>query len=91
MGKFGLCFLAYGDEHITEFNNLENNLNNYPTFVLTNNRSLISSTTSNIIETTEEFNFNLKRYAVNSAFQKYDTIVLLDTDVDIKKIGRAHV
>ncbi len=84
MDKFGLCFLAYGDEHITEFNNLKNNLKNYPTFVLTNNRSLISSTTSNIIETTEEFNFNLKRYAVNAAFQKYDTIVLLDTDIDIQ-------
>lgn len=82
--NFALCFLAYGDEHITEFNNLQNYLQEYPTFVLTDNRSLISSTTSNIIETTEEFNFNLKRYAVNSAFQKYDTIVLLDTDIDIQ-------
>lgn len=84
MDKFSLCFLAYGDEHITEFNNLKNHLDDYPIFVLTDNSNLISSNIPNIIQTTEEFNFNLKRYVVDSAFQKYDTVVLLDTDIDIQ-------
>ena len=81
---FALCFLAYGNEHITEFNNLQNYLLSYPTYVLTDNKNLISSNTPYIIETEEEFNFNLKRYSVQEAFQKYDTIILLDTDVDIR-------
>lgn len=82
-----LCFLAYGDEHITEFNNLGNYLSDYPTFVLTNDKTKIKNKSINVIETTEDFNFNLKRYSVQEAFKNYDTVVLLDTDVDMNSFS----
>lgn len=85
--NFALCFLAYGDEHINEFNDVSNNilLHNPEVhiFVLTNDVSKIDNPSVTIIETQEEFNFNLKRYVVGEAFKQYDTIILLDTDIRI--------
>lgn len=86
MGNFGLCFLAYGDEHIDEFNVISNELllanPNLHIFVLTNEISKIS-TNVNIVECFDEFNFNLKRIALLEAFKHFDTVVMLDTDVKI--------
>ena len=87
MINFALCFLAYGDEHITELNSLGNTLSNYPTFVLTDDKTKIKNESINVIETTEDFNFNLKRYSVKEAFRNYDTIVMLDTDVNIQSLS----
>jgi hypothetical protein len=83
MINFALCFLAYGDEHITELNTLSN----YPTFVLTDDKTKIKNKSINVIETTEDFNFNLKRYSVKEAFRNYNTIVMLDTDVNIQSLS----
>lgn len=87
MINFVLCFLAYGDEHIDEFNITSNKLiksnPTLPIFVLTDDKSKIDNLSVNVIETQEEFNFNLKRYVVEEAFKQYDTIILLDTDVNI--------
>lgn len=84
---FALCFLAYGDEHIDEFNNLVDSILEYPTFVLTDDSSKIYKHQSiNIIETNEPFNFNLKRIVINEAFKTYDTVLLLDTDITINSI-----
>ena len=83
MNKIALCFLVYGDEHIKEFNELIKSLPNSNIFVITNDKSKIEDLSINIIETQEEFNFNLKRYVIKEAFKQYDTIVLLDTDIKI--------
>ena len=85
--NFALCFLAYGDEHIDEFNTISNRLllshPNVNIFVLTNDVSKINNQSINIFETKEEFNFNLKRYIIGEAFKHYDTVIMLDTDIDI--------
>lgn len=83
MINFALCFLAYGNEHINEFNNLNIFNLNLPIFVLTNDKSKIDNISVNVIETHQEFNFNLKRHVVAEAFKQYDTIILMDTDVNI--------
>ena len=84
MNNFGLCFLAYGDEHIQEFNELMKRIPNYPVFVLTDYASKINQKPNIYInQTNKPFNFNLKRFAINEAFKKYDTIIMLDTDIDI--------
>lgn len=86
MGNFGLCFLAYGDEHIDEFNVVSNELlstnPNLNIFVVTDNKSKINANV-NIVECSEEFNFNLKRLAISEAFKQFDTIIMLDTDVKV--------
>lgn len=86
MNNFGLCFLAYGTEHIDEFNVLSADiLSRNPSlniFALTNDKTKIN-TNVHIIETGEEFNFNLKRLVIDEAFKHYDTVILLDTDIKI--------
>jgi hypothetical protein len=86
MSNFGLCFLAYGDEHIDEFNVVSSELlssnPNLHIFVATDDKSKIK-TNANIIECFEEFNFNLKRLAIFEAFKQFDTVIMLDTDVKI--------
>ena len=85
--NFALCFLAYGEEHINEFNVISTKILNrtptLPIFVLTDDKSKIDNVSIKIIETQEEFNFNLKRYVVAEAFKEYDTIILLDTDINL--------
>lgn len=87
MNNFGLCFLAYGDDHIQEFNVLSTDLlmtnKELDIYVVTNDKSKIRNQNINIVETSEEFNFNLKRLAIAEAFKKHNTIVLLDTDLKI--------
>ncbi len=86
--NFALCFLAYGDEHIQEFNNLCYNLlrldDTLNIFVLTDDKSKIDNLPVTVLETREEFNFNLKRYVIEEAFKHYETVILLDTDIDVK-------
>jgi hypothetical protein len=88
--NYALCFLAYGDEHIQEFNNLCYNLlkrDETPhIFVLTDDKSKIDNLPVSVLETREEFNFNLKRHIIEEAFKLYDTIILLDTDIEIKSL-----
>ena len=95
MKEFALCFLAYGDEHIKEFNKVCNNiLVSHPLsniFVLTNDKSKIDNHSINIFEKQEDFNFNLKRYIIAEAFETYDTIIMLDTDIDIKSFEQMNL
>ena len=57
MKEFALCFLAYGDEHIEEFNKTCNKiLSTHPLsniFVLTNDKSKIHNDSINIFEKKE--------------------------------------
>jgi len=97
MREFALCFLAYGDEHIQEFNETCNKiLLTHPLsniFVLTDDKSKIHNNSINIFEKKEDFNFNFKRYIIAEAFVIYDTIIMLDTDIDIKSFEQinAHI
>jgi hypothetical protein len=90
MKDLALCFLAYGEEHIQEFNKLCYNLirfDNVPhIFVLTDDKSKVDNLPVTVLETHEEFNFNLKRHVIEEAFKLYDTIILLDTDIEIKSL-----
>lgn len=81
MDNFGICLLAYGDEHINEFNDLI--LTHPHIFVLTDDKAKIHNQSINFIETVEDFNFNLKRHVIAEAFKQYETVVLLDTDVKV--------
>lgn len=95
MREFALCFLAFGDEHIQEFNEVCNKiLIRHPLsniFVLTDDKSKIHNNSINIFEKKEDFNFNFKRYIIAEAFKMYDTIIILDTDIDIKSFEHMNL
>lgn len=86
MSNIGLCFLAYGEEHINEFNIISSQLNNELIYVCTNQADLITSTPTIIINETKTFNFNLKYRAIEEAFKYHNTIVALDTDIKLNPI-----
>lgn len=94
MKEFALCFLAYGDEHIKEFNETCNKiLSTHPfsnIFVLTDDKSKIQNNSINIFEKKGYFNFNFKRYIIAEAFELYNTIIMLDTDIDIKSFEQIN-
>lgn len=94
MKEFALCFLAYGDEHIKEFNETCNKiLSTHPfsnIFVLTDDKSKIQNDSINIFEKKGYFNFNFKRYIIAEAFELYNTIIMLDTDIDIKSFEQIN-
>jgi hypothetical protein len=83
--NFAVCYLAYDDEHINEFNYISKSLlelDNFNIFVCTNNKYKIIQDV-NIIETKEFFNFNLKRKSIEIALKKFDIILVMDTDYKI--------
>ena len=77
--SFAVCFLAHGIEHVDEYNKIRDRIGN-ETFVLTNDSNLFAS---NVILDDTKFNFNKKRIPIKRALEKYDTVVCLDTDIDI--------
>ena len=89
MKNFAICSLAYGDEHINEFNLLCKSLlsidNSLVIYVCTDDKTKIENQSINIVETVESFNYNLKRVSIETAFEKYDTILFLDTDMFVNK------
>lgn len=87
--NYGICFLAYGKEHINEFNAAAEYLlslnKNFKIFVATDNPNNIISGVYNVIKINEPFNYNLKRVVIESALKEVDTILFLDTDVYVNK------
>lgn len=88
----GFCFLAYGDEHIDECNILIQKLLKYNSpikiFVGTDKPEKIIK--HNSIKTTlivEDFNYNLKRVAIEQALKECNTIISLDTDFYVLSNG----
>lgn len=85
---FCFCFLAYGDEHINEFNIVAKSIldldKNFKIVVGTNSPSKILKGVYRIIELSESFNYNLKRIVIGEALYEFDTIFFLDTDTFIK-------
>ena len=89
MINFAICCVAFGDEHINEFNKLSNvllNLNpELNIYVCTNDASKITNKSVNTIESNAKWNFNLKKESIREAFNKFDTILFMDTDMHVRK------
>jgi hypothetical protein len=85
---FCFCFLAYGEEHINEFNIVAKSIlklnTNFKIIVGTDSPSDIINGVHDIIQINEGFNYNLKRLVIEHAFKQFDTILFLDTDIFIK-------
>jgi hypothetical protein len=85
---FCFCFLAYGEEHINEFNIVAKSIlklnTNFKIIVGTDNTDAIISGVHSIIQINEGFNYNLKRLVIEHAFKEFNTILFLDTDIFIK-------
>jgi len=87
--NYGICFLAYGKEHINEFNAAADSLlrlnKDFKIFVATDNPDNIIKGVYSITKIEESFNFNLKRVVIESALKEVDSILFLDTDVYVNK------
>ena len=85
---FAICFLAYGEEHINEFNIVAQSLldlhQSLKIYVGTNTPELIKPCIYKTITLGDEFNYNLKREILEYALRDFNTVMLLDTDVFIK-------
>lgn len=85
---FCFCFLAYGEEHINEFNIVAKSIlklnTNFKIIVGTDSPSDIINGVHDIIQINEGFNYNLKRLVIEQAFKEFDTILFLDTDIFIR-------
>lgn len=89
MIDFGICCVAFGDEHIDEFNLLSQSLYNINPdihiYVYTNNGSKIIDKRVYVTESNLKWNFNLKKESIKIALSKHDTILFMDTDMYVKK------
>ena len=88
MMNFAICCVAFGDEHIIEFNTLVDSLlsidSNLVIYVSTNNMELIHPKV-NAIYSDAKWNFNLKKESIKEAFKYFDTILFMDTDMFVKR------
>lgn len=82
------CFLAYGEEHINEFNIVAKSILKLdPTFkivVATDLPGNIVKGVYKIVKLEEEFNYNLKRAALAAALEEFNTVLFLDTDMFLR-------
>jgi hypothetical protein len=81
--SLGLCSLVYGDNHLLEFNQLIKTINHIPIYVYTDLDSSKFDKTLNIKYGDLPFNFNLKRFAIEFGLQNHNTIICLDTDINL--------
>lgn len=85
---FCFCFLAYGEEHIKEFNIVANSLlelnPNFKIIVGTDSPSDIIEGVYNVIQINEPFNYNLKRMVIEYSLKEFNTLLFLDTDVFVR-------
>jgi hypothetical protein len=85
---FCFSFLAYGEEHIGEFNIVAESLlkmnPNFKIVVATDSPEKIINGVYRIVKIEEEFNYNLKRIVIEEAMMEFNTIMFLDTDIFIR-------
>lgn len=83
--SFAITFLAFGGEHINEFNQTVKQLlefnNDLNIYVVTNNKDLIDNQDIHIREINAPFNYNLKRKSFEFAFEDHNTVMYMDTDI----------
>lgn len=86
--NWAFLFLAYGDEHIREFNIVGKSiLERNPQFKIvigTDEPNKLIEGLYKVIHIHEPFNFNLKRVVIQEAINEFNTIIYLDTDVHIR-------
>ena len=85
---FCFSFLAYGEEHIKEFNIVAKSIlklnTNYKIIVGTDSPIDIIDGVYQTILINEPFNYNLKRAVIEHSLKEFDTILFLDTDIFIR-------
>ena len=85
---FCFSFLAYGEEHIKEFNIVAKSIlklnTNYKIIVGTDSPSDIVEGVYTVIKINEPFNYNLKRIVIEHSLKEFNTILFLDTDIFIR-------
>ncbi len=85
---FCFCFLAYGEEHINEFNIVAKSLlglnSEYKIVVGTDCPDQLIEGVYRVIKIEEPFNYNLKRVVIEEALNEFDTLMFLDTDIFIR-------
>ena len=85
---FCFCFLAYGEEHINEFNIVAKSIlklnTNFKIIVGTDSPSDIIEGVYRVIKINEPFNYNLKRIVIEHSLKEFNTILFLDTDIFIQ-------
>jgi len=85
---FCFCFLAYGEEHIKEFNIVAKSIlklnSNYKIIVGTDSPIDIIDGVYQTILINEPFNYNLKRIVIEHSLKEFNTILFLDTDIFIR-------
>ena len=85
---FCFSFLAYGEEHIKEFNIVAKSIlklnSNYKIIVGTDSPSDIIEGVYGVIKINEPFNYNLKRIVIEHSLKEFNTILFLDTDIFIR-------
>ena len=85
---FCFCFLAYGQEHINEFNIVAKSIlklnTDYKIIVGTDSPVDIINGVYRTILIEEQFNYNLKRIVIEESLKEYDTILFLDTDIFLR-------
>ena len=85
---FCFSFLAYGEEHIKEFNIVAKSIlelnSNFKIIVGTDSPSDIIEGVYRIIKINEPFNYNLKRIVIEHSLKEFNTILFLDTDIFIR-------
>jgi hypothetical protein len=85
---FCFCFLAYGEEHIKEFNIVAKSIlklnTDYKIIVGTDSPIDIIDGVYQTILINEPFNYNLKRIVIEHSLIEFNTVLFLDTDIFIR-------
>lgn len=86
MSKWGFAFIAFGKDHIVEFNRashwIKELLPDVPIWVGTDSPESIDKNNGiKVIHIQEEFNYNLKRIPIREGLKHCDIIWCCDTDV----------
>lgn len=81
--SLGICSLVYGNDHLLEFNKLVQTINDIPIYVYTDLDILKLNSRLNTTHSTIPFNYNLKRFAIQSGLEVHNTILCLDTDITL--------
>lgn len=84
MEKICYLFLAYGNQYVEQFLRISSFFDRENIIVCSNN----NIEGFNTIVTNQDFNFNLKLFALIEALKHYDKVLLLDTDIVVKGVWK---
>lgn len=76
----GVCAIAFGKEHVDECKKLISKIDS-DFYVLTDDDTFVRD---NVTIDNTTFNFNKKRIPISESFNKHNTSICFDTDIDLK-------